>query len=331
MSEAQEIRKLQNVARILSRRGYLVHPLCRPDHGCGPAAGKRPHDKRWNLNSHVKSEAMCRRIWGRSLKNLGVRVTDTFLVVDCDGGGQGFGELNLLYGEHDMSMPLPTLATGKLGAHLWLRVPHEDDRALACNRKLAPHIDTRTEGLDKSGKLARVGQVVVPPSLHQSGRHYRWLRPPPPVAELPLAPPWMVERLLWTPPAASVRGHVPPPVQGTDGWDVATRAYWVAACEGLAAQPAGGDGRQGRNTRLYALGATARRLENAHGLRVTPGQAVMRQEALSAARSAGLPEEDLTRQFDNGWEAGVSEAQYPPEDWGRAAELAGERLQGSFA
>ena len=323
-----------NAARTLSRRGYIVHPLCLPDHGCGPSAGKIPHSRSWNAGG-VKTEQACRRIWGRHRKNLGVRVTSAFLVVDCDvdsaGAGAGLVELEQLYTEHDSLMPLPTLATGKRGAHFWLRVPA--DVPLLCNRKLAPHIDTRTEGLDKAGKRVRVGQVVVPPSLHQSGRSYAWLRPPPPITELLPAPPWMVERLRWMPAVAAVRsGHVPAPVEGADGWDAATSAYWRAACDGLAGQTAGGEGKQGRNTRLYALGATARRLSNAHGARITPGQAVMRQDAVAAGRGAGLPEEDLGRQFTNGWDAAGTEAQWPPEDPGIAAAAAQARAQqGSFA
>ena len=78
----------------------------------------------------------------------------------------------------------------------------------------------------------------------------------------------------------------------------------------------GGDGRSSRNTALYALAATARALDNAAPLRKTPGEAAMREEAITAAKRCGL-KGDFERQWANGWRDGASDTNWPPEDLAR--------------
>ena len=224
-------------------------------------------------------------------------IEPTFLVVDCDvdstGASAGVDQLAALYKEHGETPPPPTVRTGKGGAHFWYRAPA--GVPLACNRKLASFVDTRTARQDAHGDPV-VGQVVVPPSLHQSGKRYEWVDGIPSSAGLLyIAPTWMIERLRWKTPEATdttpeaVTTDAPP---SENGWDGVTRTYWTKACAGLAGQQPGGNGQQGRNTRLFSLGADARRLANTSS-RTTPGQDAMRADAIAAAMTAGLPDEGL--------------------------------------
>ena len=90
-------------------------------------------------------------------------------VVDVDGDA---GEESLQrYG----TLPVvPESSTGK-GRHLVFSLPGGTNTA----GKLGPKIDTRGEG----------GYIVAPPSLHPSGRRYRWTVPPHKAAVLPLPAP----------------------------------------------------------------------------------------------------------------------------------------------
>lgn len=87
--------------------------------------------------------------------------------------------------------PLPatlTAETGGGGLHLVYRRPTGGVRNSAS--KLAPGIDIRGDG----------GYIVAPPSIHSSGRHYRWATHDVPIGDWPS---WVAERLS---PAAT-NGH----------------------------------------------------------------------------------------------------------------------------
>ena len=197
---------VKDTAWVLSKRGYVVHELCYADHGCG-SPGKVPHSTKWNEGG-VKTERQLARLF-RKKCNIGVRATPDLLMVDCDVKTDeagvtrsGIVEFFQMFHERNLVVPLPTLITGGGGAHFWYRVPEGTD--LACNRKLGKLIDTRTGGRDKTGKTVKVGQVVIPPSVHHSGSLYRWgPGTPPPLAELPEAPDFILEPLLWVEPAAT--------------------------------------------------------------------------------------------------------------------------------
>lgn len=314
-SPARRARRTRNAARALSKRGYIVHELCGPDHNCG-SPGKVPHSKTWNDGGVKDRDWIADAFRRRGKTNIGLRCVPELLILDCDvhaEGADGFAELVELYAANGMPEPAQTALTGSGGVHVWLRVP--DDVTLACNRKLLPNVDTRTGGVDKTGKLAKVGQVVIPPSLHASGHEYQWASDlPPGLDELTMAPAFVLEPLIWTPPPTR---EAPTPAgmfetaASDDGFDPATAAYWRRAVDGLATHQIGGDGRQGRNTALFALGATARALTNAVPTRAVPPKNALMADAIAAAEKSGL-DDDLERQFENGWEAAASEANWPP-------------------
>lgn len=330
---------VQETAQALKQRGYHVHPLCLPDcegygeKGCG-SPGKVPHIKGWQS---IEADDSRIKLTKFRNQNIGVRVDSPLLVIDCDVDKSkpcgkecapdcdkdGIEQLERMYAEHGIDMPEPTLRTGSGGVHYWLRIP-DGTPELFCNRKLATHIDTRTDGLDPRGNVAKKGQSAIPPSLHKNGRRYEWLHGmSPPVDELPLAPAFVLQALLWEPPPALQRD--PSEMEweraqsgkfevGPDGFDPVTRTYWDYSLRELG----GGGADTGRNKSVYLLGLLAAKLTNcalhhreAH--RSVPSRAAFLYDAEEAARAAGLPDGDLERQFDNGWDDAGGEMNCPPE------------------
>lgn len=306
-----QIDRVRNDAWELSLKGYTVHEVCGPFHNCA-SPGKVPHTKGWNeggVKDRFWVESAFKR---RATSNLGVLCVPELLVLDCDNhfeGADGLAELRELYAHHGFMQPRVTYVTGSGGAHIWLRVPVEEGWQLACNRKLLPNVDTRTGGLNKHGLEPKVGQVIVPPSIHECGKRYVWQNwhKPPKLADLPVAPNFILEKLKWSPPrkqAAETTGQYKLG-DSVGGFDQMSERYWERALDSMRKLPPGGGGARSRNTTLYALGATARALFNTSE-RTVPGQGRMMQDAIAAAEQAGL-EDDLERQFLNGWDAASSE------------------------
>jgi putative DNA primase/helicase len=107
------------------------------------------------------------------------------LVVDCDPKNGGDASLFDLTEAHGGEW-LNTLhvETGSLGSHLFFTYPADVELRNSAG-KVAPGIDTRAEG----------GYVVLPPSLHVSGRRYRIAAAKP----MQPAPVWLIEGLTRTP------------------------------------------------------------------------------------------------------------------------------------
>ena len=122
-------------------------------------------------------------------KSFGIRCGNGLLVVDADighaAGVDGVAALkDLFFHENeDDVLPEPTVKTGGGGYHYYFRTPEGTDTPNNTAGRIAKGVDTRGDG----------GQVVAPPSPHQSGTRYEWVAGlPPPVAELPLAPMWLI-------------------------------------------------------------------------------------------------------------------------------------------
>jgi len=114
------------------------------------------------------------------------------LVIDVDGPAAE-AELRRLEAEHGDLPDTATVFTAR-GTHRWFE--HPDDATPIHNSagKLAPGIDIRATG----------GFVLVPPSIHPSGKKYRW------GSETTIAAPpsWLVEKL--SAPADGVAAATPP-------------------------------------------------------------------------------------------------------------------------
>jgi hypothetical protein len=127
--------------------------------------------------------------------NIGVatgKVSDIF-VLDVDDGSAETALRNL-EATHGILPPSVEVITGR-GRHVYFKMPQTPVRNSA--GKIAPGIDTRGDG----------GYVLVPPSLHPSGRRYHWSVDS--ASTLAEAPGWLLARV--TAPAPNGNGHAATP------------------------------------------------------------------------------------------------------------------------
>ncbi len=117
--------------------------------------------------------------------NIGTAIPASLAVMDVDAKKNGLRTLQELEETEGVPDTLSVL-TGGGGLHLYFLHPGGDLRQ--GTDILGPGIDTRIPGK---------GYVVLPPSIHESGRRYEWYRPD--VAPAPM-PRWMVGRLRPEPP-----------------------------------------------------------------------------------------------------------------------------------
>jgi hypothetical protein len=167
----------------LTAEGYNVFP-------CAPRS-KDPLKGSHGFEDATTNPATIRRRFGCAQNyNLAVRtgMASRIWVLDIDprhGGDKSLAELERAHGALP---PTRTVKTGD-GWHLWWRtdcpVPSSHPK-----RPIAPGIDAKGDP----------GYVLVPPSIHPSGRTYEWLSSDPPAT----APNWLV-RLTRKPP--------PPPIE----------------------------------------------------------------------------------------------------------------------
>jgi Bifunctional DNA primase/polymerase, N-terminal len=143
-------------------RGWPVIPLW--------AAGKRPltenglHDASSDLDTVAAW-------WSRwPAANVGLRTGDSFDVLDLDSAA-GLAALG-----HDLPGG-PAVRTGR-GFHLYMRPTGLGNRA-----GIVPEVDWR----------GRNGYVIAPPSVHPSGRRYRWSTKRPIGTPLEPVPDWLLD------------------------------------------------------------------------------------------------------------------------------------------
>ncbi len=181
-------------AAAYARAGMAVLPLHNPlsgscscgDPGCR-SIGKHPrilHGKD-AATTDVRVIAAWWTCWPDA--NLGVRPPEGVIVLDVDLRAGGPTALVALLAKQGRHLP-PTLTanTGGGGLHAWYACP-------------PPYRGQLCAGVDiKSGS----GYLVAPPSLHASGRRYRWAN------ELPIAPApswlWQLVRRPATTPSSRV-------------------------------------------------------------------------------------------------------------------------------
>lgn len=149
----------------------------KPD--CDRSIGKHPIGDRWQETATADLD----RVRARFLHhdgNIGAYLGGVHLLLDADGP-EGLESLKQL-GE----LP-PTLAaeSGSGGRHHVFRLAPNQDAAAITDRRIASGLDVKIRG-----------QFVASPSLHVSGRQYRWIHYGPPV-ELPQ---WLYERVRKPPP-----------------------------------------------------------------------------------------------------------------------------------
>jgi Bifunctional DNA primase/polymerase, N-terminal len=283
-------------AEAYAALGYPVLPIfepapgggctCRASRGCH-RPGKHPRLRADRPGRGGVHEASCdlvtvRRWWHCWPKaSVALRTGERFDVADVDGD-EGVEALRAVHhsagGLHEAG---PLARTGGGGWHLLFAPTGAGSPA-----GVLPGVDWRGQG----------GYVVVWPSVHPSGRRYRWVRPLTP--ELPEAP-------------AALRALLaPPPRPGTPRRAARLRVmggrYGAAAlaseCARLAAVEPGGRGRPGRNRALYLAAFRLGRLAAAGQLELDQVTAALFEEA----RRIGLSEREIGPTIASGLRNGTA-------------------------
>jgi hypothetical protein len=202
----RDVAKMIDAAVGYAEAGALVLPLHTPVDGgcscrnqqCGKNAGKHPRTLR-GKNDATSDVAKVERWWGMwPDANIGVRPAPGIVVLDVDprnGGATSLLNMERKYGRIE---PTQTVATGGGGLHIWLH--HQGP----VRGQLAPGVDLKTD----------TGYVLMPPSLHRSGRRYSWVNDS---AGIQRAPEWLTALLTpATIPLPHGDGDVPP--QRSSAW-----------------------------------------------------------------------------------------------------------------
>jgi len=163
------VNELQDRTLSLAAEGWLVFPL--------QPRSKLPYPHmRGFLDATTDAEQIRRwlSVPGAEQSNIGLRPPAGVIVVDVDPRSNGMETLRALEATHGGFPDTLTASTGGGGLHAYFRVPAE----LSWPKQLGGGIDIKGEN----------GYVVAPPSVHESGRRYEWVK------SLPIAdaPAWLV-------------------------------------------------------------------------------------------------------------------------------------------
>lgn len=167
-----------------------------------------------------------RRLWRQSDCNIGIPTGSVsgVWVLDIDGD-DGEANLHALEARHG-ALPATREVISGGGRHLWFAYNTGEIPSTA--GRIGSGIDVRCDG----------GYVIAPPSIHPSGRAYRWVDE---AAQLADAPAWLIERARRKPrPSISERALAArrPPCRSSPG------CYGAAALRNeiatLAGMPPGG-------------------------------------------------------------------------------------------
>jgi len=294
---AEQVRPLRWALGYSRALGWPLVPCWWPTAtGCAcpagddcPSPGKHPIAPR-GRNDATAAEGELRRRWTRyPAANVGLATgwESGVAVLDIDSG-EALGELIATHG------PLPEgprARTGRdgTGMHYFYRhptPPPSDDaaRLVVPSRQLIPGADTRGVG----------GMVLLPPSLHRSGRRYAW-EVSPRTCELPPAPEWMTERRDPSPPPAEL-GEL---AQGMS-------PYGRRALAGIMDELA----RAEQGTRNDTLNRAAYRLGR---LRQHVSPEVAAAALMSAAAGIGLTRQEAEGTLRSGYAAGLQAERVGPE------------------
>lgn len=226
---------------------------CYKAHECR-AAGKHPIFRGWQTVA-TNDTYLVRRWWEAwPLANIGLVMggPERLVTIDIDGN-EGRESLETLQREHGALPPTLIQVTGRDtgGEHRLYRVPESLNLYAIRNRcRLAAGIDVRSEG----------GLIVAAPSIHPSGRSYRW------VNKLPIGdlPEWLYQIAMTVrPEKRNAMTEQRPNVEGLPS--IEKRLYF--ATRYLAKMPPAIQGQNGSNACLKAAIALIR------GFCLTPDEA----------------------------------------------------------
>lgn len=283
-------------AEAYAALGYPVLPCFQPAPagGCTCQAGARCHRPgkhprlragrpgRGGVHEATCDLATVRRWWRRwPTANVAIRTGDRFDVADVDGQDGVAALRAILHHAGGLREAGPLARTGGGGWHL-LFAP----TGAGSPGEVLPGVDWRGQG----------GYILVAPSVHPSGRRYRWVRPL--GLELPETPA-ALRALLAPPPQPST----PPPMAAAR---VVSGGYGRAAlrseCVRLAVVTPGQPGRTGRNHALYLAAYRLGRLMAAG--RLDPDQ--ITTALTRVARQVGLSEREIGPTIASGLRNGTA-------------------------
>lgn len=239
-----------------------------------PSPAKHPRT-RHGLKDASTDPATIGGWWKRwPASNVGLLTGVKFDVLDVDGeeGDLALGEVARGAGDPEMVTTGPMASTGK-GWHLLFLPTGEGNRA-----RLVDHVDWR----------GTAGYIVAPPSLHATGRRYRWLPGCGPGAPLEAAPGWLLDLV-----AGRLRRR-PGPYRSERALGATAARPLSRSWDGLrwprwAPEMTRSTGRRSRwdSSSAAATSSRARQLGRCSRWRCASGWVGSRRSAPSAAPSAG--------------------------------------------
>jgi Bifunctional DNA primase/polymerase, N-terminal len=253
---------MRDAALDYAARGLPVFPC--------QAGGKTPLTRHGLLDASTHREHVWQwwRRWPRANIAVATGPGSGWLVVDLDGP-EGRASWEQLASRHGQVSTLVQI-TGGLGLHLVFAYPDGVELPNTAGR-LGLGIDTRGAG----------GYIIAAPSVHPSGRRYRWLEPQRDPTPLPS---WLAELLAPPPPARPVQ---PPAVNGGGYW----RRALQGECDRLARATVG--------QRNHALNRAAFRLGQLVFAGLLDREGVT-AALLDAAAVCGLGESEATATIRSG-------------------------------
>ena len=306
-------------ALALARVGLHVVPMhtprgeacsCSRGEACR-SAGKHPRLRDWTTEA-TSDEATVRRWWTRwPDANIGIATGagSGVVVLDLDGR-EGVDAMRRLSAPHGGLPRTLAARTGGGGVHCFFR--WDAARPLGNRVGLVPKVDFRGEG----------GVVIAAPSLHRSGRRYRWLLPEgkagPSRERIAPLPDWLRKRVDGSSakgPAPAARHPGATPTAAPASSDLCAAWLRSVAGEASAALEAAGPGE-----RHKALFKGAARLGN-HAEAVGLDAAGAGELLLGAARRCGYFASRDRAEFDrvvgDGFAAGLKQPRGIPDDFSR--------------
>lgn len=270
--------ELRDAALSYARRGWAVFPLA--DRGKDPRVGGA---YKAATTDHAQVETWWAR-WPQANIGLATGAVSGLWVLDIDGP-QGEQSFEQLVGEHGGELAETLMAMTGKGYHLYWRLP--------AGREQGRRIGVRP-GLDVIGGS---GYLVAPPSIHPSGRQYRWCDAD---REPQLAPDWLfgIEK----PKPVSSRTALPRvalPRSRPDGTTAHEGVHdarrYLAGVVRRAVQDVVAAGQGTRNATLYRSAVWVASV--AAGLRADPVQGMA--DLYRAGLAVGLTDEEVERTIDS--------------------------------
>lgn len=306
---------MEDEALALLRLGFHLVPMHRPvGDGCScnkgaacRSAGKHPRIKSWT--GHASADPETVRGWWRRWPDANIGVAtggrSGIVVLDLDGP-EGIAAAKRMATPHG-GMPRTLMArTGSGGVHLFFR--WDPARPLGNRVALVPKVDFRGEG----------GCVIAAPSLHRSGRRYRWALPEgtPAIEHVLPLPDWLaaiIERSGARPEPRRAAG-VPVPELSGDG----PRQAWLRALVDEASDALGSASPGSRHKELFKAAAKLGRYAESLGLDATRIAELLHDGARRSGYFETRDRAEFERVVGDGVAAAAGEQRTVPEDFLRS-------------